>query len=205
MRRDRRLSSLLGAYALGAASMFVLDPARGRRRRALARDRLVRGSHEAQLALASGSRDLAHRSRGWLAELRGRLRAERVDDDVLTERVRARLGRLVGHPGAIEVGAHDGVVVLRGPILADEMASLLVHVRGVRGVRAVENRLDAHLQPDVSSLQGGGRHVARGPAWSPAARLLASVGAGTLLVRGVHSRLARRLALASLGVALFAG
>jgi len=38
-----------------------------------------------------------------------------VDDDVLVERVRAHLGRAVSHPHAVDVGAADGVVTLRGP------------------------------------------------------------------------------------------
>ena len=39
---------LLGGLGLGAALMYVLDPERGKRRRALVRDKAVRAAHKSK-------------------------------------------------------------------------------------------------------------------------------------------------------------
>jgi osmotically-inducible protein OsmY len=93
-----------------------------------------------------------------IAELRGTLRSgrEEVTDEVLGNRVRSQIGRHVSHPRAIEVAAHDGVVTLRGPILANEVDELLTAVLTVRGVRDVDDQLDVHkTAKGISALQGG--------------------------------------------------
>src|SRR5690606_24938145 len=101
---DRSTAILAGA-GLGAGLMYLLDPDTGRRRRALTRDRLVHATHVAGHAAGAAGRDLAHRAAGAAARIRGRVKHEEVDDTVLVERVRARLGHLVSHPGALEVHA----------------------------------------------------------------------------------------------------
>ena len=74
----------------------------------------------------------------------------------LIERVRARLGRLVSHPHAIQVGARRGHVTLSGPILEREVEPLLTAVRNVWGVSDVEDRLVAYERAEnIPSLQGG--------------------------------------------------
>ena len=59
-----------------------------------------------------------------------------VADDVLAERVRARLGHNVSH-ASIEVQVAQGEVTLRGPVLDAEVDGLLRAVRAVPGVRGV--------------------------------------------------------------------
>jgi len=58
---------------------------------------------------------------------------------VLIERVRAQLGFLVHHPGAIEVAAENERVILSGHILAEDVGRLLAGVSKVRGVKGVAN------------------------------------------------------------------
>jgi hypothetical protein len=128
-----------------------------------------------------------------VAELRGRLSSAPVDDDVLRERVRTRIGTAVGHPGAIDVGVADGTVTLRGPVLADEVDRLVRRVRSVRGVRDAINQLDVHDEPgQVPGLQGQPRTVRRGEVrallesrWSPGAPLLAALVGGVMALWGV--------------------
>ena len=178
--------------ALGAGLTYILDPARGRRRRALARDQMIRASRETGEAIETTSRDVANRTWGIVAGIRSRLGPEHVSDDVLTERVRARIGAVLGYAGSIEAEAADGRVTLTGPVLARDVARLIRRVRAVRGVRAVDNRLQVHTEPgNVPGLQGASR-VPRGGErfefmqvnWSPAARLLAGSTGAALVAWG---------------------
>src|SRR5262249_12880283 len=95
--------------ALGAAGMYFLDPANGRRRRARMRDGLEHAVHASLRGLDIGTRDLSHRLHGVLATIRGVPRT-RPDDDVLVERVRTKLGRAATHPHAIHVKCAGGCV-----------------------------------------------------------------------------------------------
>jgi hypothetical protein len=158
-----RLGHLLAGAAVGAGIMYLLDPDGGRRRRALLRDQLVSAAHRTSDAMDATSRDVTNRARGVVAELRGRLRREQVGDDVLRARVRARIGSVVGHAGAIETDVADGLVTLRGPVLREELDRLMRRVQTVRGVRDVVNQLDVHEVPgDVPALQGRPRAARQG-------------------------------------------
>jgi hypothetical protein len=155
----RTIGILAGGLGLGAALMYVLDPERGKRRRAVVRDKTLSGARKAGDRLAARSRDLKNRARGVGAELKSLAKSEETSDPVLEERVRAELGRVVANPGSVEVSAIAGTVILSGSILTSELDELLSAVRGVPGVAEVENRLEMYETPgDVPGLQG-----ARGP------------------------------------------
>jgi hypothetical protein len=172
---------LLG-LGLGAALAYVADPGNGRRRRALARDRLTKAGRKTRDAADATLRDISNRTKGVAAALRGRLRHGQVDDSRLIERVRARLGRVTSHPRPIDVEVSDGVVMLRGPALAREADRMLKAVKSVPGVRSVADALDRHESSDnVPSLQGDG-NVAGARLdlfqsnWAPATKALVTAG-----------------------------
>ena len=144
----RTVGMLIGGLGLGAALMYVLDPERGKRRRALVRDKAVRAVNRASGTLGARSRDWRNRARGVAAEVKAMTRSERVDDAVLEERVRAELGRLVSNPGRIDVTAFGGTVTLSGPVVMSEFGDLLDAVLGVSGVVNVENRLETYASGD---------------------------------------------------------
>lgn len=179
--RGADLLTLIAAAGVGATAMYVLDPARGRRRRHLLGDKLVHATRVAGDVIQTTRRDVANHARGVGALARRRLASDEGDDVVLTERVRAKLGRAVSHPSAIEVTVEQGRVTLRGPVLAHEADQLIAQVTGVRGVDEVEDRLERHEGPGhIAGLQGG----AESPAsrfellqenWTPTARLLTTV------------------------------
>ncbi len=147
--------TFLTGLAIGAGLMYILDPDRGNRRRALARDQVVSAAHTVEDTVSGRSQDIRNRAQGVIAETRGALTEEPVSDRVLEERVRAELGRATRHAGAIEVRANQGRVTLTGPVLASDVDSVISSVSSVRGVKDVENRLDVHQQPDdVPALQG---------------------------------------------------
>ena len=148
--------SFLTAFGLGAIVMYAFDPGGGRRRRAIARDQLTRLANKTSDGLDATTRDLSNRAAGTVAEVRRRIWSDHPDDDVLVQRVRAELGRVVSHPGAITVEAHNGTVRLCGPILSHETDSLLRAVQSVSGVSSVDNQLEPHDEAgNIPSLQGG--------------------------------------------------
>ena len=181
------MNRILFGSALGALTMYFLDPQQGRRRRARTRDKAVHAGRVLNEAGKVTARDTAHRARGVWASTRKLFDHEPVSDEVLVGRVRAELGRFVSHSHAVEVSAEGGHVTLSGPILAEEVRALLRCVRRVPGVRAVSDRLTVHEDAaHVSSLQGGqpapgSRFELMQDSWSPAARLaVGSFGAGLI-------------------------
>jgi len=204
------LLRVLTTAAAGAGLMYLLDPAGGRRRRARVRDQLVRAAHRTGDAVDATSRDVSNRARGVVAELRSRLVNVEVSDGVLHERVRARIGSVVGHAGAIEAGVVDGRVSLRGPVLADDVDRLVRRVRSVPGVREVINQLDVHDEPGgVPGLQGHPRPPRGGEVfellqtrWSPTARLFAGLAGAAMTLWGVRRLDPPGILLTAGGVAL---
>jgi hypothetical protein len=183
-------------------AMYVLDQDRGRRRRAIARDRARRfavGSHD---AVSAAARHVANRLRAARARAHRFLHREGVPDDLLLiERVRARLGRVVAHPHAIQVGANHGRVTLSGPVLASEVVPLLRAVRAVRGVADIDDQLLAYEHSgSIPSLQGG--KVRQTDPWTPALRAGALAGGALLALYGLRRRGVSGIALAGLGLGL---
>lgn len=179
--------------AISAAGMYWFDPQQGRRRRALARDKIVSGFNEARRATGVVGRDTRHRLQGTPARTRSLIRSSDVSDEVLVERVRAALGRATSHSGAIEVSCSQGVVTLRGAVLKHE------HPRVVRAARSagggeVHDELAAYKRADgVSALQGehsvpkqGLPHIREN--WSPTARLVACASGALLTLWSLRQR-----------------
>lgn len=163
----------VGGIGVGAALMYALDPDRGNRRRALARDKVASASHRSALYLGRLSRDVRNRARGAVAETTecirewaGRPRGSAATDDQLVARVKSILGRHAVHHRALRVRARDGVVTLAGPALAAEVEEIVSAVGAVAGVAEVRNRLEVHEQAgDISSLQGEPAGAPSGGRW----------------------------------------
>jgi osmotically-inducible protein OsmY len=136
--------------AVGAALVYMLDPDRGRRRRAMARDRLTAtvrrsGRRAGHLRRRVGAG--AYGVRQKVTHLTPQ--DESTPDDVtLTRRVESEVFRDADVPkGNINIAAHDGLVILRGQVQHPrQIDDLAARVRKVHGVRDVENLL--HL-PDT--------------------------------------------------------
>lgn len=64
----REIIAILGGIGLGAALMYLLDPDRGNRRRALIRDKMVRLNRQTQEAVSGRAKDLSNRAKGMLHE-----------------------------------------------------------------------------------------------------------------------------------------
>ncbi len=152
---DRKWT-LASGVGLGAALMYLFDPDKGKRRRALLRDRAVHVYHRTADGLCYASRGVAQRAEALSARTRSLLTRSWVSDQVLAERVRSKVGHILSHPGSVEVSVEGGRVILAGPILAREVEDLMARVSRVPGVTGVENRLEVHEEADgVPGLQGG--------------------------------------------------
>lgn len=202
-----RALGLLSAAGIGAATMYLFDPDRGKRRRALVRNKAEHVTRIATTAAGKTRRDVRNHLLGAFAEFESLCRSEEVSDDILEARVRSKLGRVVSHPHAIEVKAVEGVVILSGPILADEVLPLLDTVVAIYGVKNIDNRLEIHERADVPALQGRRKRQAKrvGPfktKWSPTTRLLATATGGTLAIYGLKRRGLLGSTLSSLGMAV---
>src|SRR5438128_7813112 len=146
---------LISGAAIGAGLMYLVDPDRGNRRRSFIRDQVVHGFRLVGDITDRGIRDIRNRGRGVAAEAWCALKREDVSDDVLVDRVRAKIGRTVSHPSAIEVTAKNGRIVLSGPVLENEADDLIDAVYSVRGIRDVESRVETHkTSENVPGLQG---------------------------------------------------
>jgi uncharacterized membrane protein len=205
---NRELTLMAGGIGLGAALMYMLDPDRGSRRRVLVRDKLASAANAMPNAIGVTARDLSNRAEGLASQVTSLFSSKEVPDEVLVERVRSKMGRVVSHPHAIQVKADHGRVTLSGPILAREVDDLLATVSLVTSVTDVDNQLEAHEQADnLPSLQGEGRRPGyrfelMQENWSPTARVLAGVAGGALAAYGLSRRDAVSLALGAVGIGL---
>ncbi|MGE5525211.1 MAG: SRPBCC family protein, partial [Rhodospirillaceae bacterium] len=191
----RAITTLLAA-ALGAAGFYYLDPQRGRRRRALARDRYASVRAQLTRSLEPIRRDAANRVQGLTARLKSTSEYAGAPDETVVQRVRSALGRCVSHPRAITVVVRAGRVELSGDILQSEHERLIEAVLAVPGVTGVDDALHVHATSEgVSALQGGRLRRGRRPellrrTWGPATR--AAVGtAGAVL--GLYGLLGGRV------------
>lgn len=216
-RRTQSFAIWVAGAALGAAAMYLADPDRGRRRRALATDKMRSLAVRTGDAIDVATRDLGNRVQGLRAQashvLWRRSSSGSVDDETMVARVRKEIGRTVSHPRAIKVDAQEGRIILHGPILTQEKQQLLDCVRSVSGVTEVQDQLDVHDTPaGVPSLQGEGK-ARRASAssisimqetWPPALRAVATLGGGALGIYGLLRRTPVGMAAATIGLGLLA-
>src|SRR5258708_8287478 len=180
------------ALGLGAGLMYYLDPNVGKRRRARLKDAATGALHEGEHFLEAATRDLNNRAHGILAETQAVFRTEAVSDEVLAERVRAGLGRLVTRPHSIHVTVHDARVTLTGPIFFKEVKPLINAVWAIRGVSEVVDRMEPQDEDaETPSVNGATLKQGRKPEllqsnWAPAPRLMACLAGCGLAAYGAR-------------------
>lgn len=205
---DKQKWSLMGSAGvgagLGAGLMYLLDPQGGRRRRALARDKTVSALKTSGNAALKTGKDLGNRTKGLVHEAGSRLHRGEVDDNVLCDRVRSKIGRIASHPADIEVTSLEGRVKLLGSVPVSEADRLLATVAKVKGVKDVDCQLQ-FLESDDALHQGNGKsHSRLARAWKPATLLLAGTGGAALAIAGFKRRDKVGAALGAAGLGLLA-
>lgn len=225
-----RLRTFIGGMAVGALAAHFLDPRLGKRRRALARNKLRRLFRQGGEEIEKSARDLVNRWHGLVARAGGFLhrlfgQEEEVSDDVLVERLRSRMGHVVSNPGSIDVKSAHGHVTLSGPVFVDELDRLLASISGVSGVEDVEShlRLEREQAPGQEKAPGQGKAPRQEKAaakevgvpadrpegreaapWPPGARLIAAAVGGTLCARGLLRAGLLRSTLGAMGLGILA-
>ena len=133
------------AALMGAALMYFLDPDRGRRRRAIVRDRVLAAARRAGRGVERAEHYAAATTAGQVERLTAAQPADRraPNDATLAQRVESVLFRDPAVPkGKLNIGVEEGVVVLRGEVdEPEQIAALERAARDVAGVRGVENLL----------------------------------------------------------------
>jgi uncharacterized membrane protein len=185
----RSVASALTGAVTAAGVIYYFDATSGRRRRAELSERSASTARRLLSRLRVAGRDLGNRAGGMASRAVNALRPSRLSPEVLAERVRACLGRVVSHPGAIHVSVEEpGVVLLTGAVLAWEHRPLVKAILMVSGVSRVRDELAVYESAEhVSALQGGVPRRGRRPEllqdrWSPGMRLLMAAAGGSLLV-----------------------
>jgi uncharacterized membrane protein len=206
-----KLKTLVTTIGLGAGLMYFMDPEQGARRRAMVRDKANSFVNDIDVSIEKALEDTRNRARGVLSEMTARLSDEGAPDWILEERVRSHLGRLARHARAVTVRADGGRIYLSGPVLREDEDAVVKAALRTRGVYGVENQLQVFDNPEsIPSLQ-----VEPSPQrqprpdwqqqnWSPATRLLSSVGGSLLTLYGLTRRGVAKPVLSTAGLVLTA-
>jgi hypothetical protein len=142
--KERRKMGTTRAFLLGAGTTYFLDPAQGKKRRHVIRNRALRTLRRAgRFSFKKARFGLGH-LRGLGAQMRNRAfpRPRSLDDRTVEQRIRSDVLRDVGLSRQdIDIRVEQGVVTLRGHVagrsLADDLIDRVKHVPGVVDVAAM--------------------------------------------------------------------
>ena len=136
----KRLTGFLMGTAIGMALMYLLDPDRGRSRRARLADKAAAGARDIAEAVATGVEYQKGVVKGAVHEVADSMRPERqFDDETLLQKVRSEaVGRLNGSTSDLEIDISNGEVRLSGSLSSaaerDRLIDLIRQVEGVSGI-----------------------------------------------------------------------
>ena len=205
-----KLKTLLTTLGVGAGLMYFMDPQHGTRRRTMVIDKANRFVNNIDESIDIAVEDTRNRARGVLSEMTARLSDQGAPDWILEERVRSNLGRLARHTRALDIRAEGGRIHLSGPVLREDEEAVVKAALRTRGVHGVENQLQVFDDPqDIPALQTSStqRAALMTPSprtWSPATRLLSSVGGSLLTLYGLTRRGVAKPVLSTAGLVLTA-
>ncbi len=138
-RMGEDIAVLAAGIGLGAGLMYLCDPDRGRARRSRMIGEATGLLHHGEITIAKHGKDLANRMRGLAARAAAEVVPEgAVEDDILIERVRSRMGHLSPHPHEVEVQVRRGVVTLKSKLARADRRRILEEIRSVPGVKRVK-------------------------------------------------------------------
>ena len=138
-----RVAKFLGAGALGAGLAYFLDPDRGRRRRAVTKDKATAAFRRRRRDMARQARYVSGQAAGVGHKLAGGDGAVPEDDRTLEAKIRSEvLGKAPWQGCSINVQVTDGVVDLRGELQTPaEINRLERELSKFPGVARVDNHV----------------------------------------------------------------
>lgn len=205
-----KLKTLLTSIGLGAGLMYFMDPQYGEQRRELVRNRANRFVRDIDNSIDIARQDARNRARGVLYEMSARLSEEGIPDWILEERVRSNLGRTTGYTRGVDIRAENGRVFLTGSALREDQEAIVKAAIRTRGVHGVENQLrTVDRQQDITGFESEPSTQQTNPlelrhTWSPATRLLSSVGGSLLTLYGLTRKGVAKPVLSTAGLVLTA-
>ena len=147
------------------------------------------------------------RTQSVLKEIRALVVHADVPDAVLEAKIKARIARTLSRPDAVEVRVSQGIVTLQGMARQEEIRKLADSLPGLRGVKGVENGLEA-LTPPITSwddAEPGARSPYAPVRRLPSIHLILTVAGFALAYAGNRIRGGTGGALVAGGAALVGG
>jgi osmotically-inducible protein OsmY len=140
----RRVGTFALGVATGGAIGYLLDPDRGRSRRARLRDQTksqIRTTSESLKNRLEYQRGVA---RGIMHDLTAPLGPQRqYTDDTLLQKVKSEALGHWDHEGTVDVDIRDGLVMLTGRVDSETGRDRLIElIRAVDGVGLIDDRVD---------------------------------------------------------------
>ncbi len=147
---------LLGGLAVGMGLMYMLDPDRGRTRRALARDKAGSLVLHTSTSATHEARNIRNHAKGLVHDATKLFsRSSAISDIDLSNQIRAQMLNVVPHPESLHVTVHHRRVTLSGPILSNQVQKVIEQVAMIPGVAGVNNRLTVYQSPEDMPSTGG--------------------------------------------------
>lgn len=150
-RRGRgRLATFVAGSGAGATAGYLLDPAEGKRRRHMLRDRVAATMRSSSREAEKRARDMAGKAQGVVAEATPPGRdSSQLNDPALEAKVESELFRPPDAPkDSVNVSVQNGVVFLRGQVESkDQLESLIAEAKAIDGVSRIESLLHLPGEP----------------------------------------------------------
>lgn len=135
----------VGCCAIGVGVMYLMDPQRGRQRRAWLSDTLTGWVRNTGQTFYRTGRDVANRAYGTVSSSMSQpARMGPLYSEQLRDRVQAEICRVAPQSQAVQVMADiNGSVTLTGSVRPEDSDRIIAAVEDVDGVNLVINRLEA--------------------------------------------------------------
>jgi hypothetical protein len=148
----------VGCCALGAGLMYVIDPHRGRARRAWLMDKTTSMVSRTGKSMYGRGKHLANRAYGAAHKVGSYWHRDSDATGNLNDRIRSELGRAVSHPRLVEaICDSKGNVTLSGCVLESESSSLISQLESIPGVSLVISRLESVSTAEELDRRAGNR------------------------------------------------
>jgi hypothetical protein len=139
----------VGCCAIGVGMMYLMDPERGRSRRAWLADNVGNWVRNTGQTFYRTGKDLANRATGTSSSAGGRSVGPMRSEQLL-DQVRAEIARVAPDNRQIQVLADvNGSVTLTGNVRAEDADRVIAVVEDVPGVILVINRLNVHSKQNT--------------------------------------------------------